>query len=62
MANISGPQKDVKYCPACKADLFNIPRDKMKTRVINRYGDVPLFTHTYICLQCKKKFEINQDR
>jgi uncharacterized protein with PIN domain len=62
MANISGPQNDVKYCPACKADLSNVPRDKMKTRVTNRGGDVPRFTHTYICSRCKKKFEINQDR
>jgi uncharacterized protein with PIN domain len=62
MANISGPQRDVRYCPACRAGLINVPRDKMKTRVVNRSGDVPLSTHTYVCSQCKKKFEINEDR
>ena len=62
MANISGPQEDVKYCPACKGDLENAPRSKMKTRVINNDGTVPPHTHTYECLQCGIKFEINQHR
>lgn len=62
MANVSGLQKAVKYCPACKSDLYNVPRDKMKTRVINRGGTVPQYTHTYVCTQCHEKFEINQDR
>lgn len=29
MANISGPQPDVKYCPACKGHLQNVPRSEM---------------------------------
>jgi len=62
MANISGPQPDVKYCPACKENLRNVPRSEMKTRVLNREGIVPPSTHTYICSQCGKKFEVNQDR
>ena len=62
MPNLSGPQDDVKYCPACKADLTNVPRDKMKSSVKNREGSTPAFTHTYICKECGKKFEINQDR
>ncbi len=62
MPNISGPQPDIKYCPACKANLKNVPRNKMKSSVKNREGSVPPFTHTYICKECGKKFEINQDR
>ena len=26
MANIPGVQPDIKYCPACKEELRNIPR------------------------------------
>ncbi len=62
MANISGPQHDVRYCPECKGDLENVPRSKMKTRVTNRDGDVPPHTHTYKCTQCSNTFEINQHR
>jgi uncharacterized protein with PIN domain len=62
MPNISGEQRDVKYCPACKANLTNVQRDKMKSIVKNREGSIPAFTHTYICKECGKKFEINQDR
>jgi len=32
MANKTGPQLDIKYCPICKEDLKNIPRDKMKSK------------------------------
>ena len=62
MANISGPQDKVKYCPACKGDLRNVLRSEMKNRILNRGGIVSPYTHTYICTQCGRKFEINQDR
>ncbi|AUG56849.1 hypothetical protein [Acetivibrio saccincola] len=54
MANISGPQPEIKYCPICKGDLQNVPRDKMKTK------KGPEHTHTYDCLKCSNRFEINQ--
>ena len=57
MANISGVQEDVKYCPKCKGNLRNIPRSEMKS---NRNSDKP--THKYQCLECGTEFEINQDR
>lgn len=57
MANISGEQLDVKYCPKCKGQLRNVPRSEMKG---NRSGDKP--THTYKCLSCSNEFEINQNR
>ncbi len=47
MANKSGPQPKVKYCPACKGELENVPRSKMKTTVKNKDGTVPPHTHTY---------------
>jgi uncharacterized protein with PIN domain len=63
MANVSGPQHDVKYCPACKGDLKNVPRSEMTSRgYVRRDGTVSPHTHTYICLECGKKFETNQDR
>ena len=63
MANISGPQPDIKYCPACKSQLLNVPRDKMKSPGYKRSdGTVSQHTHTYNCNKCNKLFEINQDR
>jgi len=62
MGNISGPQPDVKYCPACKGNLENVPRDKMKSRIPRKDGTVSPHTHTYKCPKCSLKFEINQDR
>ena len=32
MANISGVQEDVKFCPKCKGNLRNIPRSEMKSK------------------------------
>ncbi len=32
MANLSGPQPDIKYCPVCKSDLKNVPRNEMRSR------------------------------
>jgi len=62
MSNKSGPQEDVKYCPTCKADLRNVPRNEMKTSSRRIDGTIPPHTHTYVCTQCGNKFEINQDR
>ena len=65
MANITGSQPDVKFCPRCKADLRNVSRDEMRTRAYRRRdGSVAPDTHTYECLnpKCKTRFEINQDR
>lgn len=63
MANVSGPQRDVKYCPACKGNLQNVPRSEMISQGhIRKDGTVAPFTHTYNCLQCGIRFEINQQR
>ena len=64
MANIPGPQPDVRFCPACKEDLGNVPREKMVSRGhVRKDGTVSPYTHTYICKNIKcGKFEINQDR
>jgi uncharacterized protein with PIN domain len=63
MANIRGPQPDIKYCPSCKGDLRNIPRAEMKSRGhVGADGKISEHTHTYQCIACKNTFEINQDR
>ena len=63
MANLPGPQPDVKYCPTCKADLRNVPRGEMVSRgYVRRDGSVAEDTHTYECTSCQIRFEINQDR
>jgi hypothetical protein len=65
MANIPGPQPDVKYCPRCKADLRNVPRNEMKSGGYKRGdGTVSPQTHTYECLNVnyKTRFEINQSQ
>lgn len=63
MANRTGEQPDIKYCPACKEILRNIPRKEMKSKgYIRKNGTVSEHTHTYECLVCKNRFEINQDR
>ena len=63
MANLSGPQPEIKYCPICKSDLKNVPRSKMKSKgYVRRDGSVAEHTHTYDCLICSNRFEINQDR
>lgn len=64
MANVSGPQADVQFCPKCKGALRNIPRAEMKTRFRRKVGTVAEHTHTYECTDagCKARFEINQDR
>jgi len=63
MANIPGSQPDIKYCPVCKWELVNVPRNKMKSRgYVRKDGTVSKDTHTYDCAKCKNRFEINQDR
>lgn len=65
MANISGPQPEVNYCPTCKNLLRNIPRAEMKSRGHERTdGSISPDTHTYECTEesCRNRFEINQDR
>mgnify|MGYP006972340601 CR=1 FL=1 len=63
MANKTGPQLDIKYCPICRANLKNVPRSEMKSPGYTRKdGTVSEHTHTYECFNCNKRFEINQDR
>ena len=63
MANKPGPQPDVKYCPACKGELKNVPREKMTSKgYVRSDGTVSPDTHTYDCLECGIRFEINQQR
>jgi len=63
MANVPGSQLEIKYCPICKGDLHNIPRDQMKSKGYKRRdGTVSEDTHTYECRQCRTRFEINQAR
>ena len=50
MANTSGDQPDVKYCPTCKAPLQNVPRSQMKSKgYVRAAGTVAQDTHTYRC-------------
>jgi len=63
MANIPGPQPDIKYCPICKSGMRNIPRSEMRSSgYVRKDGTVSEYTHTYECQKCKTRFEINQDR
>ena len=63
MANLPGPQPGVKFCPVCRAEVRNIPREEMKSRgYVRRDGSVAEHTHTYECQSCDRRFEINQDQ
>ena len=63
MANVPGPQKDIKFCPICKGNLENVPRTEMKSKgYVRKDGSVSPHTHTYRCVNCANQFEINQDR
>jgi hypothetical protein len=65
MANIPGPQPDIRYCPVCKAELRNLAIHELKSRGRTRPdGSVPTHTHSYLCTSktCSNRFEINQDR
>lgn len=63
MANKTGAQPDVKFCPKCKGELRNVPRSEMKSKgYIRKDGSISESTHTYECQVCGTRFEINQDR
>lgn len=64
VANISGPQPDVQFCPKCGRKLRNVSRNEMRSRVTSRANTVPEHTHAYECTAdgCKTRFEINQHR
>jgi uncharacterized protein with PIN domain len=63
MANKPGPQPDIKYCPACKGEIQNVSRETMRSRGYKHSdGTIAQDTHTYECLMCYRRFEINQDR
>ncbi len=65
MANRSGPQPEVLYCPTCKGKLRNVPRNEMASAGYQRAdGTVAEDTHTYECVVdgCNRRFEINQAR
>ena len=63
MANIPGPQSDIKFCPICKSDLENVLRSDMKSKgYVRKDGSVSEHTHTYDCANCRNRFEINQER
>jgi len=63
MANLSGPQPNVLFCPRCKGDLRNVARDEMRSKGYKRKdGTVSQDTHTYECRSCKHRFEINQEQ
>ncbi len=65
MANVPGPQPDIRFCPICKSEIRNIPRDAMKSRAhVKTDGTTLPDTHTYECIDsaCATRFEINQDR
>jgi len=63
MANTSGTQPTILYCPICKSDLRNVPRDEMVSAGYTRAdGTVSPDTHTYECQECNNTFEINQNR
>lgn len=63
MANKPGLQLDIKFCPICMGKLRNVPRSEMKSPgYIRKDGSVSEHTHTYECLECRTRFEINQDQ
>lgn len=63
MANKTGIQPDINFCPKCKGALRNIPRREMKSPGhVGKDGLVSEHTHTYECCDCKTRFEINQAR
>lgn len=63
MANIPGPQPDIQHCPVCTNSLRNVPRNEMTSRGhVRADGTVAEHTHTYDCVSCGNRFEINQSR
>ena len=63
MANITGPQPEIKYCPICKGDVRDLRRIEMQSsRYVRADGTASLYTHTYECQVCHNCFELNQAR
>lgn len=65
MANITGPQPDIRYCPVCRGTLRNLERNELPSRgYVRRDGTVAEHTHSYECTSddCHHRFEINQAR
>jgi hypothetical protein len=65
MANVTGLQPDIKYCPICKGCLTIVKREDMVSAgyVSVKTGLVAEHTHTYKCgADSDHKFEINQAR
>lgn len=63
MANRTGSQPEVLFCPTCKEELLNISRNQMKSKgYVRKDRTVSRFTHTYKRKKCGNSFEINQDR
>jgi hypothetical protein len=36
MANITGLQPDIQFCPVCKGKLRNVPRNEMKSHAYKK--------------------------
>ncbi len=65
MANVSGPQHEIKHCPICAGELKVVDREDMVSSgyVSRKTGLVADHTHTYKCEKdSNHKFEINQAR
>lgn len=63
MANVPGPQPDIRHCPMCGENLKNVKREDMKSKAhVRKDGTVSQYTHTYECTICRTRSEINQDR
>lgn len=65
MANLPGQQPMIQFCPICKSELRNVPRDEMTSSGHQRAdGTVSEHTHTYECTsnECGVRFEINQQQ
>lgn len=65
MANISGSQPNIKFCPFCTSPLNNVKRvDMISSGYEKADGSVSKETHTYDCTNddCKKRFNIHEKR
>ena len=65
MANVTGHQPDIKFCPICKGEIDVVRREDMVSSGYKRVGTgMPAeHTHTYQCQNDPQhKFEINQAR
>ena len=58
----SKPRPKIKFCPSCKGDLINVPKDEMKSsRDTETDRTASLNIHIYACHICDLRFEVNQD-